>query len=86
MIATFDGWRGHLYRLAVDPAGRRRGTARALVVRAEELLTEWGAKRAIALVELDHPWAISFWEAIGYPHDPRMQRHFKALEPRVPRA
>ena len=31
IIGTFDGWRGNIYRLAVDPRYRRRGIARALV-------------------------------------------------------
>jgi ribosomal protein S18 acetylase RimI-like enzyme len=86
LIATFDGWRAHIFRLAIDPLARRRGIARALVDEAEQLLSQWGAKRVIALVELDHPWAISFWEAIGYAHDPNMQRHFKALAPRPSQA
>ena len=25
VIATFDGWRGNVYRMAVDPAWRRQG-------------------------------------------------------------
>jgi ribosomal protein S18 acetylase RimI-like enzyme len=80
LLATFDGWRGHVYRLAVDPTRRRRGIARALVEDAEGRLRSWGARRAIALVELDHPWAISFWDALGYAHDPKMQRHAKSLD------
>src|SRR5439155_19945717 len=31
IIGTFDGWRGHIYRLAVHPDFRRRGIARVLV-------------------------------------------------------
>ena len=31
LIAGFDGWRAHLYRLAVHPAMRRRGIAQALL-------------------------------------------------------
>lgn len=80
IIATFDGWRGHVYRLAVDPALRRRGVARRLVSEAEAWLRQAGARRVIALVELDHPWAIRFWEAVGYAHDPRMQRHARTLD------
>ena len=29
LIATFDGWRGHFYRMVVDPKLRRLGLARA---------------------------------------------------------
>ncbi|HLG12430.1 MAG TPA: GNAT family N-acetyltransferase, partial [Dehalococcoidia bacterium] len=31
LIATFDGWRGNMYRLAVHPDYQRRGVARRLV-------------------------------------------------------
>jgi len=31
LIAAWDGWRGGMYRLAVEPAHRRRGIATALV-------------------------------------------------------
>ena len=63
IIGTFDGWRGNIYRLAVDPAHRRRGVARALV----------------AEVERDHPWAVSFWRAAGYLLDERMDRYVRML-------
>ncbi len=39
IIGTFDGWRGNIYRLAVLPAYRRRGVARALVAEVEKRLT-----------------------------------------------
>ncbi|HEY6317717.1 MAG TPA: GNAT family N-acetyltransferase [Acidimicrobiia bacterium] len=35
LIVGWDGWRGNLYRLAVDPSARRRGVARTLVEQAE---------------------------------------------------
>src|SRR4051794_10881161 len=34
IIATFDGWRGNLYRLVVDPAFRRTGLGSHLVAEA----------------------------------------------------
>ena len=79
IIGTFDGWRGHIYRLAVLPDYRRRGLALALVRRIEAWLTEQGARRIIPLVEKDHPDAMGFWKAAGYTYDPRIVRHFKNL-------
>jgi ribosomal protein S18 acetylase RimI-like enzyme len=38
IIATFDGWRGSIYRLAVHPGHRRRGLARMLLAEAEKML------------------------------------------------
>src|SRR4051812_42728728 len=49
VIATFDGWRGAIYRLAVDPKHRRHGIARTLVAEAESIFKKWGAKRVTAI-------------------------------------
>jgi ribosomal protein S18 acetylase RimI-like enzyme len=79
IIGTFDGWRGNIYRLAVHADYRRRGVARALVAEVEERLTRQGAKRITALVEKDHPWAMPFWEAVGYRVDERIVRRVRNL-------
>lgn len=74
IIGTFDGWRGNIYRLAVHPDHRRQGVARALLAEVEKRLADQGAKRITALVEKDHPWAMAFWEAVGYRVDERIVR------------
>ena len=79
IIGTFDGWRGNIYRLAVHPDHRRQGVARALVAEAEKRLTQQGAKRITALVEKDHPWAMTFWEAVGYPVDERIVQRVRNI-------
>ncbi len=77
VIGTFDGWRGNIYRLAVHPDHRRQGVARALVAEVERRLTQQGAKRITALVEKDHPLAMSFWQAVGYRVDERVVRRVR---------
>lgn len=79
LIAGWDGWRGNLYRLAVKPAHRRWGVARALVAEAERRLAQRGASRVSALVQAG-PGAAEFWKAVGYQPDARTQRSVKTLD------
>jgi len=75
LLGTFDGWRGNLYRLVVAPEHRRQGIGRQLVRQVEQIFREWGVKRTTVLVEVDRPWAIEFWSAVGYPRDEHIVRH-----------
>ncbi|MDP2948103.1 MAG: GNAT family N-acetyltransferase, partial [Chloroflexota bacterium] len=72
IIGGWDGWRGNMYRLAVLPAYRRRGIARALVAEVERRLRARGARRITALVAKSEEQAMAFWQAAGYDHDQRM--------------
>jgi ribosomal protein S18 acetylase RimI-like enzyme len=79
LIVAWDGWRGHLYHLAVLPHYRRRGIARQLVAIGEQRLREWGAQRVGANVMLDNEAATNFWTALGYRQDNRVARVVKPL-------
>ena len=79
IVAGWDGWRGHLYRLAVLPTERRRGIALRLVTEAERRLTAKGAVRISALVMSEHHPAVALWHAAGYTHDPRVVRYVRSL-------
>jgi len=79
IIATFDGWRGNVYRMAVDPKARRRGLARRLAAEAERWLRDAGAVRFTALVEGDNAVAQAFWAAVGFEHYEGMRRYAKNL-------
>ena len=80
LLGTYDGWRGNMYRLVVDPRRRRQGIGRELVRRVEQVFAQWGVRRITVLVEADRPWAADFWTAIGYPRDERIVRHLGILE------
>ncbi|HEY2936626.1 MAG TPA: GNAT family N-acetyltransferase [Gaiellaceae bacterium] len=79
LIAGFDGWRGTLARLAVDPAHRRLGVATALLAAGEDRLRRLGARRSSAIVIQSHEDAAGFWNAVGYAQDERVGRFVKDL-------
>jgi ribosomal protein S18 acetylase RimI-like enzyme len=79
LIVGWDGWRGTFYRLAVDPAHRRRGLATQLVRTGEERLRALGAKRLNAIVESEEVDAMAFWAAAGYELQTARSRFVKNL-------
>ncbi|WP_149550473.1 GNAT family N-acetyltransferase [Streptomyces marokkonensis] len=78
VIAGFDGWRCHLYRLAVHP-GRRRGVGSALLTAAEERFVRLGGRRADAMVLVRNEIAQHAWGAAGYGPEERWRRWVKPL-------
>jgi ribosomal protein S18 acetylase RimI-like enzyme len=79
LIATFDGWRGGMYRLAVDADHRRHGIGTALIRAGEARLRESGARRISVLVGVGDDVALGAWETAGYRRDPNMGRLVKNL-------
>ncbi|WP_286958004.1 GNAT family N-acetyltransferase, partial [Arsenicicoccus sp. UBA2120] len=66
VIAGWDGWRAHLYRLAVHPRARGRGIARTLLRHAEERFVALGATRLDAMVLDANASGAAVWRAAGY--------------------
>jgi ribosomal protein S18 acetylase RimI-like enzyme len=79
LIAAWDGWRGNMYRLAVLPEQRRSGIATALVREGERRLCERGARRLSAIVLVDDPGAVEFWEQAGYAFQSEAGRFTKVV-------
>jgi ribosomal protein S18 acetylase RimI-like enzyme len=79
VIAGWDGWRCHLYRLAVAPERRRQGIGRLLVEAAEERFRGLGGSRADAMVLDDNTTAHRAWRAGGYARQAECSRWVKPL-------
>lgn len=77
IIAGWDGWRAHLYRLAVDPEQRGRGIGRVLIAAAEERLRGLGAIRFDAMVLSGNEIGAGAWAATGYRPQPDWTRWVK---------
>ena len=69
VMAGYEGHRGWVNYLAVDPRRRRQGLARALMSEAERRLRELGCAKINLQIRRDNLDAISFYERIGFTED-----------------
>ena len=66
VMVGFDGHRGWVYYLAVDPAWRGQGSGRALMAAAEDWLAARDCPKIQLMVRGDNKAAKGFYAAIGY--------------------
>ena len=69
IMIGYDGHRGWINYLAVDPAHRKKGHARALMREAERLLTAAGCPKINLQIRTSNASVIEFYKAIGYAQD-----------------
>jgi ribosomal protein S18 acetylase RimI-like enzyme len=66
VIASSDGRKGWINRLAVDPEYRRRGIAKTLIAEAEKALRQKGLKIFCALIEDSNKASKELFRKCGY--------------------
>jgi ribosomal protein S18 acetylase RimI-like enzyme len=68
-MAGYDGHRGWVNYLAIDPAFQGRGLGREMVVAVECRLAELGCPKVSLLIRRDNAEAASFYRYLGYTDD-----------------
>ena len=66
VMAGYEGHRGWINYLAVDPAQRRGGVGRILMAEAERMLRAAGCPKINLQVRPENREVIAFYEAIGF--------------------
>jgi ribosomal protein S18 acetylase RimI-like enzyme len=69
VMAGYEGHRGWLNYLAVDPDRQRQGLARAIVTEAERLLREAGCPKINLQIRTSNQGVIEFYRRLGYSID-----------------
>lgn len=68
-MVGYDGHRGWVYYLAVDPAHRGAGHSRALMAEAERLLVERGCPKCMLMVRASNTAVVELYEHLGYARE-----------------
>jgi ribosomal protein S18 acetylase RimI-like enzyme len=69
VMAGYEGHRGWVNYLAVDPGRRRQGLGKDLMAAAERLLAERGCPKINLQVRSENADVIAFYVALGYMKD-----------------
>jgi ribosomal protein S18 acetylase RimI-like enzyme len=69
VMAGYDGHRGTVFYLAVDPDFRDQGVGRYLMAAVEERLLALGCPKINLQVRASNGEALAFYDAIGYRQD-----------------
>ncbi len=69
VMAGYDGHRGWVNYLAVDPDHRHQGLGRVLMAEAEQLLLNTGCPKLNLQIRETNTEAIQFYEKLGYNVD-----------------
>ncbi|MBC7361082.1 MAG: GNAT family N-acetyltransferase [Candidatus Aminicenantes bacterium] len=83
VLATHDGRKGWINRLAVDPAFRRQGLGQILIKEAEKELEKERIMMFAALIEEDNLPSINLFEKLGYEYHPEIKYFTRKKFPEI---
>ena len=72
VIGGYDGHRGWIHYLAVNPSYQRKGLGRQMMAAVEEKITALGCPKINLQVRADNMGVIQFYESIGYETEERV--------------
>ena len=72
VLFGWDGHRGWIYHLAVDPRERRRGFGRRIMEEAERRLRALGCPKVNLQVRADNAGVVAFYERLGFSVEDRV--------------
>lgn len=85
VVSGYDGHRGWLYAVAVNPTYHRQGVGAALIRYAENALTKLGCPKINLQVRTTNAAVVAFYRALGYEVEERisMGKRVKSAQHRV---
>jgi ribosomal protein S18 acetylase RimI-like enzyme len=69
VMGAYDGRRGWVYHLAIDPSYQACGFGSAMLTQLEERLRRKGCQKVNLLIESDNAHVQHFYERLNYQHD-----------------
>jgi ribosomal protein S18 acetylase RimI-like enzyme len=80
VIGGYEGHRGWVNYLGVDPDHQRKGLARQMMTVVEEKIRATGAPKINLQVRADNAGVVGFYEAIGYAVEDRISMGKRLVE------
>ena len=80
VIGGYDGHRGWIHYLAVNPSYQRKGLGRQMMAAVEEKITAMGCPKINLQVRADNMGVIQFYESIGYETEDRVSMGKRLVE------
>jgi ribosomal protein S18 acetylase RimI-like enzyme len=80
VMGGYDGHRGWVYYLGVDPAYQRKGLGRQMMEAIEKKIRVMGCPKINLMIRTDNLGAVEFYKRIGYKMDETIQMGKRLVE------